>query len=192
VGGPRADEIEQVSQLRNKVKIGKFSGHVTVDGKTPPSQDGMLFVILNDPEHPKAGGKVCANCNEEGNFEFTTYLRGDGAPVGKYVLTFVQLSAAKPAARSENSKSGKSGGGGGMRAGGGGIGRVSQDYAGPDALKNLYSDPEKAKANPEFLVEIAEPGRTDYDFKLSLAGKEPVKTPGAYAATSLKVNNLLP
>jgi hypothetical protein len=50
----------------------------------------------------------------------------------------------------------------------------------------LYSDPEKNKDNPKFVVEIAEPGRTDYDFALEVAANEPVKTPGTYAATRLR------
>jgi hypothetical protein len=54
---------------------------------------------------------------------------------------------------------------------------------GPDKLNNLYNDPERNKDNPEFMVDVADPGRTDYQFNLSVAGKDPIKTPGKFAAT---------
>jgi hypothetical protein len=171
-GAHRADEIEQISKLPNKVAVAKFAGHVSVDGQPPPL-DGTLFVILNDPQHLVAGGKTYTSCDEQGNFAFTTYLNGDGAPTGKYVVTFVQFHA----------DSGKSG-----RAGRYGVPSLSRDYAGPDNLKNLYSDPEKNKDNPSFVIDVADPGRTDYDFNLTVAGQDPVRSPGGYAATRLKSN----
>jgi hypothetical protein len=172
--GPRADQIEQVKNLPNKVPVAKFAGHVSVDGQ-PPSQEGTLFVILNDPQHLVPGGKTYTNCDEQGNFAFTTYLTGDGAPTGKYVVTFVQLHLGGAADRGSR-----------LVRPHGMPGMLSQDYVGPDGLKNLYSDPEKNKDNPKFVVEIAEPGRADYDFNLTVAGNEPVKTPGTYAATRLR------
>jgi hypothetical protein len=172
-GGLRPDQIEQVANLPNKVPVARFAGHVSVDGQAP-SQDGTLFLILNDPQHLVKGGTTYTSCDENGNFTFTTYLPGDGAPTGKYVLTFVQFHLGGAAAR------------GGRNPGVRSL-SLSQDYGGTDGLQNLYSDPEKNKDNPNFVVEIAQPGRTDYDFPLTVAGKDPVKTPGAYAATQLKV-----
>jgi hypothetical protein len=169
--GPRADQIEQISKLPNKVPVAKFAGHVSVDGQ-PPSQDGPVFVILNDPQHLTPGGKASTTCDGEGNFAFTTYLPGDGAPTGKYVVTFVQFHLGGAADR--GSRRGRP------------ASLSAPEYTGPDGLKNLYSDPEKNKDNPKFVVEIAEPGRTDYDFALEVAANEPVKTPGTYAATRLR------
>ena len=55
---------------------------------------------------------------------------------------------------------------------------------GPDGLKNLYSDPEKNKNEKEFNIEVAEPGKGDYEFNLSIAGKEGVPV-GQYAVRRL-------
>ncbi len=170
-GGPRPDQIAQVAALPNKVPVAKFAGHVSLDGQPPSQDNGTLFVVLNDPQHLVAGGKASTSCDEQGNFAFTTYLAGDGAPTGKYVLTFVQLRSGQ--------------GGGRARLG---TPSMTRDYSGPDGLKNLYSDPEKNKDNPKFAVEVAEPGKTDYDFDLEVTGKVPVTTPGAYAATRLRTS----
>jgi hypothetical protein len=175
-GGPRQDEIDQVAKLPNKVPIAKFAGHISVDNQAP-SGGGTLFVILNDPQHLVAGGKAYTNCDEQGNFAFTTYLAGDGAPTGKYVVTFVQFQL------------GGGGDGRGSRLGRS-PGMLEQKYGGPDGLNNLYSDPEKNKDNANFVVEIAQPGRTDYDFNLAVAGKEPVKTLGAYVPKTLRTSIL--
>jgi hypothetical protein len=171
--GERQDQIEQTTRLPNKVQVAKFAGHVSVDGQPPSPDSGTLFVILNDPQHLVAGGKTSTTCDDQGNFGFTTYLPADGAPTGKYVVTFVQLKAELGAV------------GHGRRMGG--LSMTAQ-YAGPDGLKNLYSDPEKNKDDPKFAVEIAEPGRTDYDFNLEVAGMESIKTPGPFAATRLRTN----
>ena len=57
-------------------------------------------------------------------------------------------------------------------------------YRGPDGLKNLYNDPDKNKDIKEFVVEVTEPGRTDYEFSLSAAGKD-TATPGPHSVKSL-------
>jgi hypothetical protein len=59
---------------------------------------------------------------------------------------------------------------------------MTRVYRDPDGLKNLYNDPEKNKDIPEFMVDLAEPGRDDYQFNLTVAGKEPAR-PGRYSAT---------
>jgi len=132
-------------------------------------------VVLNDPAHPVAGGKASTSCDEQGNFAFTTYLAGDGAQTGKYVVTFTLLKIDQ----------GRGTGGHGRRIAGP---SMSRDYVGPDGLKNLYNDPEKNKDDQKFVVEIAAPGRADYDFPLEVAGKESVKTAGTYAATHIKTS----
>jgi hypothetical protein len=172
-GGARTDQIEQTALLQNKVSVAKFAGHVSVDGQPPAAENGTLFVILNDPAHPVAGGKASTNCDEQGNFSFTTYLPGDGVGVGKYVVTFAQFK----------SDQGRGTSGHGHRMG---SPSMNRDYVGPDGLKNLYNDPDKNKDDSAFAVEVASPGRTDYEFNLELAGKTAVKFPGAFAATRLR------
>jgi hypothetical protein len=171
----RTDEREQVNNLPNKIPVAKFAGHVSVDGQPPPEQ-ATLFVILNDPQHPKPGGKAYTICDPQGNFAFSTYLEGDGAPTGKYVVSFVVFHQGGGATNGRGSTMGRL------------PGLFAVEYVGPDGLKNLYNDPEKNKDDPKFLAEIASPGRTDYDFNLEVAGKEPVRTPGPYAATKLRTD----
>jgi hypothetical protein len=67
--------------------VGKFSGHVTVDGATQLGAD-HLFIFLVDPQHPdqKLKYKYSSLCKPDGSFEFTTYFPGDGVPLGKYVV----------------------------------------------------------------------------------------------------------
>jgi len=55
----------------------------------------------------------------------------------------------------------------------------------PDELQNLYNDPENNAKVPEFNVEIKSPGRSDWQFDLAVAGKEPVTNPGSKAITKL-------
>jgi hypothetical protein len=156
------------------IPVAKFAGRVTIDGQ-PPGADSHLFVILNDPEHlekpGKAGPRLFATCDAEGNFAFKTHVAGDGVPYGKYVVTFVQLH------RYSQTKA---------RHFGGTIASFGEQYVGPDALKNLYNDPEKNKADQAFQVDVEPPGRTEYSFNLSIAGKETVAQPGQYSVTNLK------
>jgi hypothetical protein len=170
-GGAQQTEQQQTQEFfksnpkiaASRKEVAKFSGRVTVDGMAPP-QGVTLFVVLNDPEHPTPGIKQFAACDPEGNFEFKTYESGDGVAVGKYVLEFVGLKAHKNRGRS----------------------RVTP-YVGPDALKNLYNDPEKNKDNPAFVIDVKAPGRTDYEFDLKVADKEAVANPGQFAATKITV-----
>lgn len=156
-----------------RVPVGKFAGRVTVDGQ-PPAEGTRLFVILNDPEHLEKPGKrfpkFFARCDAQGNFEFTTYVTGDGVQYGKYLVTFAEL-------RSANLQRGR--GVRGMRPG------REQQFVGPDELKNLYNDPQKNKDDQTFLVTVEGSGRADHEFNLSIAGKDPVSAPGEYAVTAI-------
>jgi hypothetical protein len=143
--------------------VGKFSGRVTVDGVTQVGE-GQLFVFLTDPQHLEKPANVTP-CKPDGTFEFMTYLPGDGVPPGKYVVGFAALRVQKK-------------GRGAGPAGG------PLQYKGPDGLKNLYNDPDKNKDIQEFLVEVTEPGRTDYEFNLAVAGKEQA-SPGPHALKML-------
>lgn len=144
--------------------VARFAGTVTIDGLPPEKKPATrLFILLNDPQHLEKLPTRYLEVAEDGRFGFMTYLAGDGVPVGKYVVEFAQLSLPR---------------GGTLRRGGG----IASVYRGPDGLKNLYNDPEKNKDIKEFVVDVTEPGRDDYQFNLTVAGKEPA-SPGKYSAT---------
>ena len=130
--------------------VAPFTGKVTVDGK-PPANVGLggIFVVLWDPKNPPTAKHLPAHapCDSEGNFTFTTYSKGDGAPVGSYIVCFAQLKKTS------------------LNAPG---------WRGPDGLKNLYNDPDKNAENKEFKVDVTPPGKTDWQFPLQVEGKEPV------------------
>jgi hypothetical protein len=163
-GKEAVDQYFKANPDAKRANVAKFAGTVTIDGQ-PPEKGGdyKLFLLLNDPQNLQKLPTRYLEVNDDGSFEFMTYLAGDGVPPGKYVVEFAQLHLPRQR----------------QRQGGG----VARNYVGPDKLKNLYNDPEKNKDNPEFMVDIAEPGRTDYQFNLSVAGKDPVTTPGKFAAT---------
>jgi hypothetical protein len=48
--------------------------------------------------------------------------------------------------------------------------RRGSRFSGEDQLKNLYNDPDKSP----FHVDIKPPGKSDWDFNLEIAGKDPV------------------
>jgi hypothetical protein len=153
-----------------RVPVAKVCGRVLIDGK-PAADDLGLFVVLSDPEHLEKPGptpRMFAQCDPEGNFAFTLYYTGDGVPYGKYVATFVELHRRSLPGRARAP-------------------RPLLYFVEPDELKNLYNDPEKNKNNPAFILDVQPPGRTDYQFNLAVAGKDPVKTPGRYAVTRLQV-----
>jgi hypothetical protein len=144
--------------------VARFAGKVTIDGQPPaPERNQAVVVILYDPKNPLPPGAPprYAYCGKEGQFEFHTYSRADGAPVGSYVALFAQLKIG---------------------------GRGRRGYWAPDALHNLYNDPDKNAQNPEFRIDLAAPGRTDYAFNLAVAGKEPIEQPGPKAVTEIRLH----
>ncbi|HET6324181.1 MAG TPA: hypothetical protein VFG04_05735 [Planctomycetaceae bacterium] len=171
---PQKSESEAIDRFfkdnpkAKRETVAKFAGHVTVDGQPPEKGSTRLFILLNDPQHLQKLPTRFMQVADDGSFEFMTYLAGDGVPVGKYVVEFVQLHPPR----------------GGRQRQGGGIGRT---FVGPDVLKNLYNDPERNQQQDEktFVVNVEAPGRTDYDFNLAVAGKDPVIAPGKYAATTV-------
>jgi hypothetical protein len=152
-----------------KVNVAKFSGKVTVDGQ-PPTKDAKLFVILNDFSHLDENAKRTAPrlytaCDPEGNFGFTTNELHDGVATGKYVVTFVELPIPQSggAAADGHFKVPKGLGGG-----------AAKKYHGPDELKNLYNDPDKNVKEDKYVLDLKPPGKDDYQFELSVAGKDVV------------------
>ncbi|HEV8071315.1 MAG TPA: hypothetical protein VGP76_26615 [Planctomycetaceae bacterium] len=152
------DQLKELNTTRHPTA--KFAGTVTIDGKPP--RDAIkqgLRIMLYDPKNPPASGAAPLNAivrYEDGSFDFSTYGQADGAPEGSYVVLFAAL---------KHSLLGK-----------------QQGYHEPDALKNLYNDPDKNAEHSEFKIDIARPGKTDYQFDLVLEGKEAV-TPGPKAIT---------
>ena len=169
-GPPTAEQaLEQAFKANpnaQRVEIVKFEGTIAVDGQPPNKPGTKLFIILNDPKNPQdptKQPKLVGGCDEEGNFFFSTNGARDGVESGSYIVTFVQLHHRKALF--------------GQRRG--------ALFEPPDELKNLYNDPDKNVANPEFNVEIKKPGRTDWHFNLAVAGKDPVVAPGPHAITKL-------
>jgi hypothetical protein len=165
-GTSSADQaLDQQLKASNATRevVARFAGKVTIDGQPPaPGTKEATVVILYDPTNPPSPRKPprFTYCGKEGQFEFHTYARGDGVPVGSYVVLFAQLKTG---------------------------GRGSPGFKPPDALKNLYNDPDKNALIPEFKIDHTAPGRTDYAFDLSTAGKDPIAEPGAKAITQIRL-----
>ncbi len=140
----------------------KFAGTVTIDGKAPGDLGvSRVMVVLWNTKTPPKGTPPFAPCDPDGYFEFHTYDKADGIPVGNYVICFVQLQ-------------------GGMRIGG------PSGWRGPDQLKDLYSDPDKNKEDKDLVLDIKSPGKTSWQFDLKIDGKEPVTNAGPNAIKELK------
>jgi hypothetical protein len=169
LGCGKADGIDAAMQQQlkdlnaQKVSVAKFAGHVSIDGKTPreayPKQ--ALVVMLYD-QNPKGRALLYQVCKKDGDFEFSTYEPGDGVPTGSYVVLFAELNATMMASKRSNR------------------------FQGPDALMNLYNDPDKNAEIPQFKIDIAAPGKTDWVFDLEVQGKQPIGSPGPHAVTAIK------
>lgn len=90
-------------------------GRVLVDGK-PPNE---LFVHFwptekNDPKSIRP----FAQTNENGEFELNSYVTGDGAPMGEFIVTFEWPMRSGP---------------------------FKNQFEGPDQLRGKYKQPDKSK-----------------------------------------------
>jgi hypothetical protein len=147
-----------------KLPLAKFAGRVTVDGQ-PPKKDCKVFLVLADARHPDENShgilpKFYTACDADGHFAFTTYENGDGVPVANYVVTFMELhpGAATPSKGSARAPAAFSS-------------QPQRRFAGPDELKNLYSDPDTNVKDKQFNLDLQSPGKDDYHFDLAVAGK---------------------
>jgi|HubBroStandDraft_6_1064221.scaffolds.fasta_scaffold19608_1 hypothetical protein len=147
-----------------KLPLAKFAGRVTVDGK-PPKKGCKVFLVLADAKHPDENShgilpKFYTACDDDGNFAFTTYDKGDGVPVAKYVVTFMEFHPA--VARASK---------GSARAPAAFSSHPQQRFMGPDEFKNLYSNPDTNVKDKQFNLDLQAPGKDDYHFDLAVAGK---------------------
>jgi hypothetical protein len=141
-----SDELKRSG--KEKTAVYPLSGHVTIDGQPPSAVAkgrSKLIVSLYDVAKPDQapGARPYMIVDPDGSFRFSTYGNGDGLPAANYVFTFAQLTYKK-----------------------------KDGYLGPDALKNLYNDPDKNATKPDFKIDHKSPGRTDYSFDLKTAGEE--------------------
>jgi|HubBroStandDraft_6_1064221.scaffolds.fasta_scaffold115982_2 hypothetical protein len=140
-------------QGQKKEKVCEFAGKVTIDGQ-PPQLDkkSKLLVMLYDPSKPDLpiGRRPLETVDSDGSFAFHTYDRADGAPPGKYVVTFAQLKYKK-----------------------------KRGFLGPDQLKNQYNDPDRNAKIPEFNVDVQPPGKKDYEFNLTTPSEATAAGPKA-------------
>jgi len=105
-----------------RLDVARFAGTVIVDGQPPSTANHQaLIVMLYDPKNPPSEKNLLqrAYCDENGHFEFGTYTRDDGVPVGSYTVLFAQWTVA------------------------------DTRYRGTDGLKNLYNDPDKSEFQVE-------------------------------------------
>jgi hypothetical protein len=135
----------------------RIAGTAKIDGMPPEFKERKqrLVVVLCDPKKTDLPMDLRPFTLVRENGHFT--FTEDGVPPGQYVLAFAVLK----------------------RKGQG-------HFVGPDALNNLYNDPDvNAKDHPELVIDHKAPGKTDYEFNLEAAGKEPVTSPGPNAVTKV-------
>jgi hypothetical protein len=89
-------------------------GQVLVDGKG--AADALVFLHAVDDADPRVV-RPFAQADKEGKFAISTYVSGDGAPPGDYLVTIEWRELS---------------------------GLFKQDVGGPDRLKGAYADAKKA------------------------------------------------
>ena len=151
-------EIRRTGKSRDAVF--PLAGQVLLDGRPVELKKASqkLIVMLNDAALPDVpiGARRFVECGPDGRFVFSTYLDADGVPPGHYIVTFAQLTYKK-----------------------------KRGHCGPDALKNLYNDPDENSKSADFNIDHHAPGKTDYLFDLQIAGKEPITSPGPKALIAI-------
>jgi|HubBroStandDraft_6_1064221.scaffolds.fasta_scaffold365017_2 hypothetical protein len=131
-----------------------LAGRVTVDNEAPTQKSKRGAIIVMAYDASKPD-QPARNQAWVSATSDGTFSFGEGLPAGKYVLLFAGLT--------HNKKAG---------------------WHGPDALKNLYSDPDVNAKQPQFLIELP-PAKTDCTFNLNLSGETPPPQPGPKALTQI-------
>jgi hypothetical protein len=143
----------------NRASLYPLAGRVTIDGRPAHYvKPQRLVMMLYDPTRPDLPSfkRPCKDVSPEGTFAFGTYTKGDGLQPGKFIVAFAVLEV------------------------------TNRGLLGPDQLQNLYNDPEKNSANPEFRINHQAPGKEDYVFDLKVTGKQGPPVPGPNALTEVR------
>ena len=110
-----AVSLPACSRSNGRIKVYPVHGKVLVKGQ--PATDATVRL------HPADGDTsvphwVLGRVDDQGNFALSTYVTGDGAPAGEYVVTVEW-----------NERSGL----------------LKTEFSGPDRLKGRYKDPKTSK-----------------------------------------------
>ena len=137
----------------------QLGGTVTIDGQPPTFADNRKKHLVVMLYNPaRADIPIARHLHTLVGEDGSFRFTQDGISPGHYVLLFAVLRRKGPG-----------------------------NFVGPDALNNLYNDPDvNAKNFPEFVIDHQKPGKTDYQFDLATVGKEPVKTASPHAMTAVK------
>jgi hypothetical protein len=103
----------------DRIPVYPVRGQVLVDGH--PATEA--FVHFHPVEGNSSPGWIVGQVDAEGNFALSTYVAGDGAPEGDYVVTITWKSRGGPL----------------------------NEFSGPDRLQGRYGDPKTS--NLHFRVE---------------------------------------
>lgn len=73
-------------------KIKPASGKFTIDGQPPGSDHVVVIKLYPKGRAPKPGEVVQTKVEADGKFAFSTYVAGDGAPEGEYLMCWESLT----------------------------------------------------------------------------------------------------
>jgi hypothetical protein len=116
------DRLREVNVSR--AQLARFSGTVTIDNAPPALKaDESLMIMLYDTKNPPPPKRLplSARVSRDGHFEFTSYSRADGVPVGSYKVLFAAFK----------------------------VNALRGGSSSPDLLNNLYNDPETSQFDVE-------------------------------------------
>jgi hypothetical protein len=152
-----ANRIKQAAESSGIKPLTVFplAGTVTVDNQ-PPALKSKKWVLVVMAYDASKPDQPASNQLYVSARADGSFDFGDGLPPGKYVMLFAQLQ--------KNKKRGA---------------------AGPDALKNLYNDPDVNAKKGDFTINHQEPGKTNYEFNLNVAGETAPAQHGPNALTHI-------
>jgi hypothetical protein len=153
-GGESAEQAIARRQKELKLpqkEVVKFSGTATIDGQPPEVPDGHALLVALCAPNDPPPDKKPPRYAIV-HKDGTFQFGEDGVVPASYVVAIALLRRGKPGS-----------------------------FRGPDALHNLYNDPEKNASLEGFALDLKPPGKTNANFNLTVAGQEPVATPGPKA-----------
>lgn len=133
---------EMTDEERLQIIHGEINEVVPVGGtvKINGAPEQGVMVILYDQSGAKLAPMLPAITDENGKFDFTTYVTADGVAPGTYVVTFKWHDLVRDK-------------------------KLGNKIQGADKLKNMFADPKKSPHS--FTVESSQP-LEDLDFNLTL------------------------